>query len=228
MFSHNCRFLSIITILVNLLHVLTQSGVHMGREPFVHRGKLFLTQRTAAGTRGTLALTRAARVVEMDRLEMVFIRVAPRKYTQRVRALVRVSGLEGAPELAAVRACFLPVAFVVAEQVVGPGKAAVANIAHVRPCGRVQMRQFVRGQVQEVEVTLGALALLAALRIAWLGRPGGVSRWQRRGFDMAFPENGGFSAKTGPFEPIFRVCQGRRQQQPAGVRGQRLLDEWRK
>lgn len=109
-------------------------GINVGGDPLVHIGKV--SQAEAAGARHqiTLALFRAARVLEMDRLQVVFVSVAAREDTQRVAAMVAARPVfEWAPELAVVRADFLPVTLEVTEEVVGAGKATVANLTHVGP-----------------------------------------------------------------------------------------------
>lgn len=71
--------------------------------------------------------------------------------------------LEWALELALIAADFLPMAFDVTEQIVGPSEPAVAIFTDVRPGGRLQMRGLVGCQVGEEQLTLGALSLFAGL-----------------------------------------------------------------
>lgn len=147
-------------------------GVNVGGDPLVHIGEMGLAEAAVASHQVALTFLGAARVLEMDGLQVVFVGVAARKDSQSVAAVVAAGpAFERAPELAIVSADFLPVALEVAEEVVGAGKAAVADFAHVGPRRGLQVGGLVGGQVGEVEVALGALALFARLPLF-----GGVRR----------------------------------------------------
>lgn len=111
----------------------TLVGVYVRGDPFVHGVELRQAEPALAGYGVALDLFRAARVLEMDGLEVVFVGVAPRKNPQLVGAAVAARAFfERAPELALSRANFLPVAFEMAKEVVRPCKPAVAELAHMR------------------------------------------------------------------------------------------------
>jgi len=81
------------------------------------------------------------------------------------------SALERTAELAIIGTNLLPVALKVAEQVVGSCKAPVAQLAHMRTRGWLQMSRLVSGQIGEVEMALRALTLFAGFPVL-LGRLG--------------------------------------------------------
>lgn len=144
----------------------TLVGVDVGVDPLVDVAELGLAEAAATWDQVPLIFLGAARVLEVDGLQVVFVGVTPREDPQRVAAVVAVGAIfEWTPELAVVGAHFLPVAFEVAEQVVGPGKPAMAQLTHVRPRGGLQVGRLVGGQVGEVQVALWALALFARLPV---------------------------------------------------------------
>lgn len=106
----------------------------MGRYPLVHVAKLSLAETAVARYLVPLALLCSAWILEVDGFQVVFVSVAPRKNAQCVAAVVAVRPVfERAPELSIVGTNLLPVTFEMAEQVVGSGKASVAELAHMRP-----------------------------------------------------------------------------------------------
>lgn len=145
--------------------------VNVGGDPLVHVGETRLAETAGAGHQIALALFGAARVLKVDGLQVVFVGVTARENAQGVTAMISAwPAFERTPELAIVNADFLPVALEVAEEIVGPSKAAVADLAHVRARRGFQVGRLVGGQVGKVEVALGALALFA--RLPLLGRVG--------------------------------------------------------
>lgn len=150
--------------------IWTQVGIHMGSYPLIDRGELRVAQPAVTWNLVALALFRAAWVLEVDGLQVVFVSVAPQKYAQQVAAVVAAGPIfERAPELAIVGADFFPVALEMAKQVVGPSESTLAQLAHMWSAGRLQMRRLVGGQVGEVKAALRALALFAWFPLA-LGR----------------------------------------------------------
>lgn len=147
-------------------------GVNVGRDPLIHIRKLGLAETAGAGHQIALVFFRATRILEMDRLQVVLVGVAAGENAQGVAAVIAVGSIfERTPELAVVGANFFPVALEVAEKIVGAGKTAVADLAHVGPGCGFQVGGLVGGQVGEVEVTLRALALFARLPLfAGVGR----------------------------------------------------------